>query len=253
VYAVGLVLYCCLARRLPWSANTVADMLHAHARVEPRRLPSLGLPARPLCSPRLYSPSNIIVVDKAVNRLQIAKELGAHTITTPDTDLHELVHAATGGLGAETVMEAIGTPATFELWTTLVRPSGRIANIGVHGKPAVMHLKDLWIRDVTLTTGLVDIVEAYDTFSRAADTGRAQGRPCAIAQRQAQAARRRVLHLRQRVKAMTQAAVRRAPRPTIGEFAGQLAAVAADIPLFLTSPLYRWRHPSVRSGPCCAS
>jgi eukaryotic-like serine/threonine-protein kinase len=73
VYAAGLVLYRCLAGRLPWSADTVADMLQAHARVEPRHLPSLGLPAWPLCSPRLYSPSNIIVVDKAVNRLQIAR------------------------------------------------------------------------------------------------------------------------------------------------------------------------------------
>jgi hypothetical protein len=123
----------------------------------------------------------------------------------------------------------------------------------VHGKLAVMHLEDLWIRDATLTTGLVDIVEAYDTFSRAADTGCAQGRPYAITQRRAQAARRRVLHLRQRVQIMTYAAVRRVPRPNIAELAGQLAAVAAAIPLFLTSPLYRRRHSSVRKGRCCAS
>ena len=37
-----------------------------------------------------------------------------------------------------------------------VRPGGRVANIGVHGKPTVLHLEDLWIRDVTITTGLVD-------------------------------------------------------------------------------------------------
>jgi len=159
----------------------------------------VGLAA--LLTARLYSPSNIIVVDMAVNRLQIAKELGAHTITTPDVDVHELVNAATGGLGADVVMEAVGSPVTFELCTTLVRAGGRVANIGVHGKPAVLHLEDLWIRDVTLTTGLVDtttiptllrllatgqldvhhmvthrmgladVVEAYDIFARAADTG----------------------------------------------------------------------------------
>jgi len=37
-----------------------------------------------------------------------------------------------------------------------VRPGGRVANIGVHGKPATLHLEDLWIRNVTITTGLVD-------------------------------------------------------------------------------------------------
>jgi len=44
VYAAGLVLYRCLAGRLPWEADTVAETLYAHARIEPRRLPPLGLP-----------------------------------------------------------------------------------------------------------------------------------------------------------------------------------------------------------------
>ena len=66
------------------------------------------------------------------------------------------VRSLTDGLGADVVMEAVGTPQTFELCTTLVRPGGRVANIGVHGKPATLHLEDLWIRNVTITTGLVD-------------------------------------------------------------------------------------------------
>jgi alcohol dehydrogenase len=59
-------------------------------------------------------------------------------------------------LGADVAIEAVGLPATFELATELVRPVGRIANIGVHGKPATLHLERLWDRDVTITTGLVD-------------------------------------------------------------------------------------------------
>ncbi|MGO9900738.1 MAG: alcohol dehydrogenase, partial [Solirubrobacteraceae bacterium] len=43
-----------------------------------------------------------------------------------------------------------------ELATELIRPCGRVANIGVHGKPVTLHLEKLWIRDVTVTTGLVD-------------------------------------------------------------------------------------------------
>jgi alcohol dehydrogenase len=62
----------------------------------------------------------------------------------------------TDGLGADVALEAVGVPQTFELATELIRPGGRVANIGVHGKAATLHLEKLWIRDVTITTGLVD-------------------------------------------------------------------------------------------------
>ena len=62
----------------------------------------------------------------------------------------------TGGLGADVAIEAVGVPETFELCTELVRPGGRVANVGVHGHSATLHLETLWIRDVTITTGLVD-------------------------------------------------------------------------------------------------
>ena len=62
----------------------------------------------------------------------------------------------TDGLGADVALEAVGMPQTFELAAELIRPGGRVANIGVHGHPATLHLERLWIRNVTITTGLVD-------------------------------------------------------------------------------------------------
>ena len=62
----------------------------------------------------------------------------------------------TDGLGADVAIEAVGVPETFELCTELVRPGGHVANVGVHGHPATLHLEKLWIRDVTIMTGLVD-------------------------------------------------------------------------------------------------
>jgi len=64
--------------------------------------------------------------------------------------------ALTDGLGADVAIEAVGTPATFELCAELIRPGGRLANVGVHGACATLHLEKLWIRDVMITTGLVD-------------------------------------------------------------------------------------------------
>ncbi|OLE28937.1 MAG: alcohol dehydrogenase [Catenulispora sp. 13_1_20CM_3_70_7] len=114
----------------------------------------IGLAA--ISTARLFSPAHIIAVDKADSRLEAAKRFGAGTTIKPDEDLLEVVRALTGGLGADVVVEAVGAPATFELCTALVRPGGHVANIGVHGKPAVLHLESLWIKDVTITTGLVD-------------------------------------------------------------------------------------------------
>ena len=53
-------------------------------------------------------------------------------------------------------MEAVGTSQTFEQAVRLVRPGGHVANIGVHGAPATLHLEDIWIKNLTITTGLVD-------------------------------------------------------------------------------------------------
>jgi alcohol dehydrogenase len=114
----------------------------------------IGLAA--ILTAKLFSPSRIIAVDKADSRLEAAKMFGADVTVKPDEDPLGVVGALTDGLGADVVIEAVGTPQTFELCTTLVRPGGRVANIGVHGKPATLHLEDLWIRNVTITTGLVD-------------------------------------------------------------------------------------------------
>jgi alcohol dehydrogenase len=106
---------------------------------------------------KLYTPGRIIAIDLAESRLEKAHELGADvTINNGYEDAIERVLELTGGLGADVAVEAVGVPGTFELCAELVRPGGRVANVGVHGQPATLHLETLWIRDVTITTGLVD-------------------------------------------------------------------------------------------------
>jgi len=114
----------------------------------------IGLAA--ITTSQLYSPSHIVAIDLAQSRLDAAKQFGADVTISADQDAVEAVHDLTGGLGADVVIEAVGVPDTFELCTRLVRPGGHVANVGVHGKPATLHLEDLWIRNVTITTGLVD-------------------------------------------------------------------------------------------------
>ncbi|MFD7136790.1 zinc-dependent alcohol dehydrogenase family protein [Streptomyces sp. NPDC059894] len=150
---------------------------------------------------RLYTPERIIAVDLADSRLDAARRLGADAVVAVRDDPEQLVDDLTGGLGADVVVEAVGLPESFETCTRMVRPGGRVANVGVHGRPATLHLEDLWTKNVTITTGLVDtfstptllrmaasgrlptselvthtfpldrMEEAYDVFARAAETG----------------------------------------------------------------------------------
>jgi alcohol dehydrogenase len=160
----------------------------------------IGLSA--ITGARLFSPAHIVAIDMADARLEAAKQFGADiVVNNTRQDPLEVVRSLTGGLGADVAIEAVGVPATFELAVALSRPGGHIANIGVHGAPATLHLEEQWIRNITITTGLVDTYStptllrlvtsgqidaskfithrfsleefgpAYDTFSRAADTG----------------------------------------------------------------------------------
>jgi alcohol dehydrogenase len=115
----------------------------------------IGLAA--VLTARLLSPSRIVVVDPAPARRELAAKLGADVVIDPTTeDVLRSVQLLTDGLGADVAVEAVGVPATFESCVELVRPGGHVANVGVHGSPATLHLETAWIRDLTITMGLVD-------------------------------------------------------------------------------------------------
>ena len=105
----------------------------------------------------LYGAATVIAVDVSESRLKRSIAFGADmTINGEREDVRARVLEITNGLGANVAIEAVGIPETFDVCTELVRPGGRIANVGVHGKPVTLHLEDLWIKNITLTTGLVN-------------------------------------------------------------------------------------------------
>ncbi|MGV9994565.1 zinc-dependent alcohol dehydrogenase family protein [Streptomyces sp. NPDC003374] len=129
----------------------------------------IGLAA--IATARLFAPERIVAVDLAPTRLEAARKLGAEAVADAREAPEQLVADLTGGLGADVVVEAVGEPETFELCTRMVRPGGRVANVGVHGRPATLHLEELWIKNVTITTGLVD-THSTPTLLRMAAAGR---------------------------------------------------------------------------------
>lgn len=159
----------------------------------------IGLAA--LLTAQFYSPAEIIMIDVDNNRLEVSKKLGAtSTIISKDGNAAEKVMKMSSGRGVDTAIEAVGIPSTFELCEDIIAPGGIIANIGVHGVKADLHLERLWDRNITITTRLVDtvttpmllktvqskkidpqklithrftfdeILDAYETFGKAATT-----------------------------------------------------------------------------------
>ena len=159
----------------------------------------IGLAA--LLTAQFYSPAEIIMIDLDDNRLEMARRSGATAvINSTDGKAVATVMKMTGKRGVDTAVEAVGIPATFELCEKIIGAGGIIANIGVHGTKVDLHLENLWDRNITITTRLVDtvstpmllnslqshkidpkllithrfrldrILDAYETFAHAADT-----------------------------------------------------------------------------------
>ena len=159
----------------------------------------IGLAA--LLTARFYSPAAVLMIDVDANRLTVARQFGAtDVIDNSDGTAVDRVMALTRGAGVDVAIEAVGAPATFDICQSILAPGGRLANIGVHGKPVTLHLEKLWDRNIAITTRLVDtasipmllklvgsgrmqparlvthrfalgdIMQAYDTFANAAGT-----------------------------------------------------------------------------------
>ncbi|WP_180052183.1 zinc-dependent alcohol dehydrogenase family protein [Acinetobacter sp. YH12099] len=110
-----------------------------------------------LLTAQFYSPAQIIAVDMDDNRLAMAKELGAtHTINSAKEDAVQRILEITGGRGVDCAMEAVGVEATWDICQNVVKEGGHIANVGVHGKSVNFELNKLWIKNLTITTGLVN-------------------------------------------------------------------------------------------------
>jgi len=149
----------------------------------------------------LCGAATVIAIDLDPGRLEQAKSFGAtDTVDSGAPDWKEQVLAHTDGAGVDVAIEAVGLPETFGMALEAIRPGGHVANVGVHGKAVELPLEELWIRNITITMGLVNanttpmllklvashkieaerfathfftldqMLEAYETFSNAATT-----------------------------------------------------------------------------------
>ena len=152
---------------------------------------------------RLFSPTHVVAIDKADTRLEAAKQFGADVVVNNGReDPAAVIAELTGGLGADVDDRSSRRPGHVRARREPRPPRWpRCQHRSPRRSPRRCTSKTLWIKDVTITTGLVDtystptllklitgqqvdagrfvthhftldeFVEAYDVFGRAAETG----------------------------------------------------------------------------------
>ncbi|WP_341646971.1 NAD(P)-dependent alcohol dehydrogenase [Thauera sp. SDU_THAU2] len=99
---------------------------------------------------RLLGATTIIAVDGNDHRLGIARKMGADvTLNFRNCDVVDEVMKLTGGRGADSSIEALGTQATWEQSLKVLKPGGTLSSLGVYSE-------DLKIPIANFAAGLGD-------------------------------------------------------------------------------------------------
>ncbi|MFE3204196.1 zinc-binding dehydrogenase [Embleya sp. NPDC059237] len=145
-----------------WTAATRADITPG-ATVLVIGLGPVGLYA--LQAAQVLGAGRILAADRVPERLAMAERLGAEPIDATRADVAEQVRAATGGLGADAVIEAVGQDATLSAAIASVRSSGTVSVVGVDANfafPIAVPL--LLIRNVTLRFTTAPVAATWPTL-----------------------------------------------------------------------------------------
>jgi threonine dehydrogenase-like Zn-dependent dehydrogenase len=125
----------------------------------------LGLGPVGLCAvqaARACGAAAIYAVDSVGERLAVAASFGATPVHLEDEDVLKTVLAATGGRGADVVVEAVGDARALGLALLLARAGGTVSAVGVYAERAEVHMGLMWIKGVTLRTGLANVIGHVD-------------------------------------------------------------------------------------------
>ena len=125
-----------------------------------------------------FKPARIIMIDRDDQRLEASRKFGATDTINPDkVDYKQAVHQIAAEAnkarskeslegGADVAIECVGIPSTWDICQEIIAPGGRIANVGVHGSKVDLNLQELWIKNISISTGLVNTFSTPDLMNR---------------------------------------------------------------------------------------
>ncbi|HZU16215.1 MAG TPA: alcohol dehydrogenase catalytic domain-containing protein [Candidatus Dormibacteraeota bacterium] len=120
--------------------------------------------------------SGVIAVEPAPRRRELAAVLGAERVVDPAREpVEEAVRAATGGIGADAVVDAVGTQLPVAL--DLVRPGGRVVLFGMNQRARAEVSQNLITRKEVQVLGAYVGRDVFPSAVRLLEQGRADLSP----------------------------------------------------------------------------
>lgn len=92
-----------------------------------------------------------IISDLTNERLAFAKENGAdYTINPSEVELTDKINEITNNEGANVVIDAVGTPQTFEISVDVASPAGYVVTLGFDSTPSSIPLMPITKKELTI-------------------------------------------------------------------------------------------------------
>jgi 2-desacetyl-2-hydroxyethyl bacteriochlorophyllide A dehydrogenase len=119
----------------------------------------------------------VFAIDTVEPRLAIAAEFGATPLHLTEQDPKRELRAATDGLGADLVVDAVGNPEPLALAVSLTRDAGTIAGIGAYSGRAELPIGLAWLKGLNLRLGQANVIAHVDRVLALMATGKLDPTP----------------------------------------------------------------------------
>ena len=107
---------------------------------------------------QLFGPARVLVVDLIDSRLEVAQELGGTPINASRSHPVEAIAGYTGGIGADSSIEAVGLTASVDTAIQCVRGGGTISAVGVPSEfTADFPYYHMWEKSLTFRSGRCNV------------------------------------------------------------------------------------------------
>src|SRR3954454_20827264 len=154
---------------------TVAAGLRAGDTVAVLGLGPVGLCA--VQAARIGGAGQVVAIDTVEQRLEVARQFGAHPVHLTEGDPRAEVKTLTEGRGVDLAVEAVGDPRALELAIRLARPCGTVSIVGVYAERVEVHMGLAWIKSLRMVTGHANVIAQLAPVLELLSSGRLDPSP----------------------------------------------------------------------------
>ncbi|MEX0993525.1 MAG: zinc-binding dehydrogenase [Solirubrobacterales bacterium] len=124
-------------------------------------------------SARALGAGQVVAIDMASERLELAKQMGAVTVNPNEEDAEDVVRGLTDWRGADVVVDAVGHESAFTSTFSLVRQGGTVSIPGMYLEDtAPLPIGDVWLKNINVMPGVANIQGHMDEVMELVKDGR---------------------------------------------------------------------------------